>query len=552
MEEFSTKQGFLFYSFPLYEEEKEKIDGFLALLDCSGVAGLLYDRAKKGQGGRPSYDPCKLFAAVLLGFALGSPSLREMETSLRNDLRFIYVLDGEVPDHTTISRFINDVILPQKEELFSRMMKAIFASCGLAMDTAYIDGTKIEADANRYKFVWKPTRWHERLDGKARNLLSIMGLADDLPAEGLLPSSLVVRKLEEARKLSDGSRPWIGKLDNLTSYLLKMIEYEEKERICGPYRNSYYKTDHDATAMCLKQDYYSGLGSSMHAAYSVQLMTSHGFIVTYLVSQDRSDMYVFARTVDAFHSMYGVRPKRICADSGYGCTENWGYCHDHGIKGFIKYNSWAGERSGRNPAIYELEEDGTITCLGGRKGYITQIPSRHPKRKGAVFYRVDGCKGCAFMPYCRRYMNEKAGSFRIFDVSPEYQRYKQEARDMLLSVEGIEMRVNRSIQAEGSFGGLKQDMAYTRLRRTSLEKASLEIMLTCLGFNIRKYMRFILKQTSFKEWKVPEGTKPETFKKPSAKRLANRAAKVRQKSKNEQVRDSHKYKKTQKEAVSKA
>ena len=149
-------------------------------------------------------------------------------------------------------------------------------------------------------------------------------------------------------------------------------------------------------------------------------------------------------------------------------------------------------------------------------------------------------------------MNERTGSFKIFEVAPEYQRYKQEARDMLLSVEGIEMRINRSIQAEGSFGGLKQDMAYTRLRRTSLEKASLEIMLTCLGFNIRKYMRFILKQTSFKEWKVPEGTKPETFKKPSAKRLANRVAKARQKPKNEQVRDSYKYKKTQKEAAQKA
>lgn len=177
-EEFSTKQGFLFYSFPLCEEEKEKIDGFLALLDRSGIAGLIREKAKKGQRGRPSNDPYKLFAAVLLGFALGSPSLREMETSLRNDLRFIYVLRGKAPDHTTISRFINDVILPQREELFSRIMDAIFASCGLAMDTAYIDGTKMEADANRYRFVWKPTRWHERLDGKVRNLLSALDLAD--------------------------------------------------------------------------------------------------------------------------------------------------------------------------------------------------------------------------------------------------------------------------------------------------------------------------------------------------------------------------------------
>ena len=552
MREFSTKQGFLFYSFPLCEEEKTKIDGILSLLDQSGIEELIREKARKGKGGRPPYDPYKLFAAVLLGFALGSPSLREMETSLRNDLRFIYVMGEACPTYATISTFINEVILPQKEELFSRIMKAIFASCGLAMDTAYIDGTKIEADANRYKFVWKPTRWHERLDGKARNLLSIMGLDDDLPAEGLLPSSLVVRKQEEAQKLSDGSQPWIGKLDNLTSYLLKMIEYEEKERICGPYRNSYYKTDHDATAMCLKQDYYSGLGSSMHAAYSVQLITSHGFIVSYLVSQDRTDMYVFTRTVDTFHAMYGKYPKRICADAGYGCTENWKYCHEHGIKGFVKYNSWSGERNGRTPAAYELEDDGTITCLGGKKGYITQIPNRHPKRKGAVFYRVDGCAGCAFMPYCRRYMNDKTGSFKIFEVSPEYQRYKQEARDMLLSVEGIEMRVNRSIQAEGAFGGLKQDLAYTRFRRISLEKVSLEVMLSCLGYNIRKYMRFIQKHTEFKEWKAPEGTKPETFKKPSAKRLANRAAKVRQKSKNEQVRDSHKYKKVQKEAAQKA
>ena len=552
MKEFSTKQGFLFYSFPLCEEEKAKIDGILSLLDQSGIEGLIREKARRGKGGRPPYDPYKMFAAVLLGFALGPSSLREIESSCRNDLRFIYVMEGACPTYATVSTFINEVILPQRAELFRRITGAAFRLCGLGMETCYIDGTKFEADANRYKFVWKPTRWHERLDEKARNLLILMGLGGDLPAEGLLPSSLVARKIEKAAGLAGGGEEWAGMLDSLTGYLLKILEYEEKERICGPFRNSYYKTDHDATAMCLKQDYYSGLGSSMHAAYSVQLMTSHGFIVSYLVSQDRSDMYVFIKTADAFHAMYGMYPERICADSGYGCTENWRYCHDHGIKGFIKYNSWAGERSGHSPAVYELDDDDTITCLGGRKGYITQIPNRHPKRKGAVFYRVDGCTGCAFMPYCRRFMNERTGSFRIFEVSPEYQRYKQEARDMLLSVEGIEMRVNRSIQAEGSFGGLKQDMAYSRLRRTSLEKASLEIMLACLGFNIRKYMRFILKQTSFKEWKAPEGTKPEAFRKPSAKRLANRVAKARQKPKNEQVRDSYKYKKTRKEAAQKA
>lgn len=552
MDEFSTKQGQLFYSFPIYEEEKAKIDAIMSLLDRSGIAEAIGRRARRGDGGRPPFNPYKLFAAVVLGFVFGHSSLREIESSCRNDLRFIYVLDNQVPDYSTISRFINGVILPQKELLFSMIMKTVFGECRIQPDTCYIDGTKQEADANRYRFVWKPTRWHEKLDGRIRSLLETMGLGNDLPAKGYLPSSLIARKVEKAAASTYDGNAWQGMLKNLTGYLLKVIEYEEKEAICGPCRNSYYKTDHDATAMCLKQDYYSGLGSSMHAAYSVQLITSHGFVASYLVSQERADMHVFAKAIDVFHTMYGIYPSRIGADAGYGCTENWKYCHEHGIKGFVKYGSWAGERSGRNPAVYTLEDDDSITCLGDRKGYKVGMPNRHPKRKGAVFYKVDGCDGCQFMPYCRRFMNESVGSFKIFEVSPEYQRYKQEARNLLLSVEGIEMRVNRSIQAEGAFGGIKQNMSYTRLRRTGLDKASLEIMLTCLGFNIRKYMKAIAKGTEFNEWKAPDSAVPETFKKPSAKRLANRVSRARKKSANEAVRDSHKYKKTKREAVSKA
>ena len=311
MNEFSTKQELLFYSFPLQAEERNKIDGILALLDRSGIAELVRQHSKKGEGGRPSYNPYKLFAAVLLGFSFGASSLRNMESACRNDLRFIYVMDGEIPAYTTICSFINETILPIKDELFFMIMKTIFDDFHLDMNTCFIDGTKIEADANRYKFVWKPTKWHQALDGKARSLLAIMGLADDLPKGGYLPSLLVASKIDKAKTLLTEDKAWNKKLENLTAYLLKIIEYEEKERICGSYRNSYYKTDHDATAMCLKQDYYSGLGSSMHAAYSIQFITSYGFVVAFLVSQDRTDMYVFARTIDKFRESYGFYPSRI-------------------------------------------------------------------------------------------------------------------------------------------------------------------------------------------------------------------------------------------------
>lgn len=129
MDEFSTKQGQLFYSFPIYEEEKAKIDAIMSLLDRSGVAEVIGKRARKGDGGRPPFNPCKLFAAVVLGFVFGHSSLREIESSCRNDLRFIYVLDNQVPDYSTISRFINGVILPLKELLFSMIMKTVFGEC---------------------------------------------------------------------------------------------------------------------------------------------------------------------------------------------------------------------------------------------------------------------------------------------------------------------------------------------------------------------------------------------------------------------------------------
>lgn len=533
----------------MQEEEKGKIDGILELLDDSGVAEIIEKNSQKGVIGRESYNPCRMFVAVLLAFALGRSSLREMESACRNDLRFIYVLEGECPSHATFSNFINKIMLPSMKEVYASLTSAIFKKCGLSMDTCFLDGTKFEADANRYKFVWKPTKYHENLDAKIRNLLAVMGLDDNIPHDGWLPSSVVRAKIDMADSMSAAAiedKAWSEKKANLMAYLLKLCEYEEKEAICGEYRNSYYKTDHDATAMCLKQDYYSGLGSSMHAAYSVQIITSCGFIASCLVTQDRADMHLLIPAVDRFHEMYGFHPDRLGADAGYGCSENWKYCKQKGIRSFVKYNSFSKENSGRYPASYELNDDLSITCLGKRTGYRQDISNRHPKHKGSVFYMVEGCNGCRFMPYCRRFMKESEGDSRIFEVPVEYTLLKQEARDRLLSVEGIEMRVNRSIQTEGAFGALKQDMAYTRMRRTSLPKVEMEIMLMCLGYNIRKYMRALSGNASFNFWHAPEGTLPQAFKKPSAKRLASRIAKAKAKSVNESARDSFKYKKTKK------
>ena len=143
-------------------------------------------------------------------------------------------------------------------------------------------------------------------------------------------------------------------------------------------------------------------------------------------------------------------------------------------------------------------------------------------------------------------MKSKSDNYRIFEVQEELCLYKQKALDNLLSPKGIEMRVNRSSQVEGAIGVIKQDMNYVRNRRILIDKVKTEHMLTYLGYNIRKLFRYLDGKARFNYWVAPDNLKAETKRKPSAKRLANRANKQKTKSDNQKTKDNYKYKKTNK------
>lgn len=533
-------------------EQSQKIDKFLSLLSKSGVCDFIKDIQKQKNkndeiGGRPSFNPYNMLATVLYNFAFEKGTLRDIEDKCKNDLRCIYILQGEQPTHSSFGNFINEYILPHQSKIFSLITKAIFEECKINMDKQYLDGSKYEANANKYKFVWKPTTFHKKLGDKIRILLKEYELLRGIPNDGIIESKLVADKLTELSDKLKGydlslkeNKKYKKDYELLSEYLKKSLEYEEKERICGPNRNSYYKTDKDSTAMCLKEDYYSGLGSNMHAAYNTQIMVANGLVTAYLVTQSRSDINDFIPLLDVFYSFYGKYPKAICADSGYGSLENYNYLDKHNIKNFVKYFSWQGNVLGTNPSQYRLNDDETITCLNGNVGYKDKT-NWHHRKANSTFFKITGCNNCLFKLYCKRYMKNKDEDFKIFEVVIDLQRYIQQAEENLLSVEGIEMRVNRSSQVEGAFGVIKQDFQYERFRRRSLNKVSCEFMLICLGYNIRKLFRYYSGDAKFNYWIAPEGLKPETFKKPSAKRLSKKASKVKDKSVNEEAKSKYKY-----------
>lgn len=134
--------------------------------------------------------------------------------------------------------------------------------------------------------------------------------------------------------------------------MIKLLEYEEKERICGENRNSYFKTDKDATAMVLKEDYYSKLSHDFHAGYNIQAMVSSGLITIYGVFQDRSDHYTFIPMNDLYFKYYNEYPKNECADSKYEIYINYKYMREHHIDNYVKFQSWSGEVDGKRPNFF--------------------------------------------------------------------------------------------------------------------------------------------------------------------------------------------------------
>lgn len=555
MKYISTKQSFLIPSLTTDCKETRKIDKYLSFLEVSGIFEFYHQEyIKKGfnpkEGGRPPVNPYDLIALILYAFAFGKASLREMEDLCKFDLRAIYIMNYETPNYVTIGNFINDFFVPHRHKIFALLTRSLFTELNLSMDDAFLDGSKFEADANKFKFVWKPTTFHQRLNKKVFDLMKKYELIRGINENEMISAVTIADKTTELTKKFENvdlelkeNKQLKKDLNQLWEYLYKSLEYEEKERICGPHRNSYYKTDHDATAMTLKTDYYSGLASNMHAAYNVQIMVSYGLISAYLATQSRSDINDFIPIIQRYYLFYGQYPKRLCADAGYGSLSNYTFLKTHHIENYVKYKTWEGNISGKSPSQYEINDDDSITCLNGIIGKKINIPHRHPKNEAATFYRIEGCKACSFKEYCKRFMKKEAleDNYKIFEVVPDLQHYIKESETNLLSVTGIEMRVNRSIQVEGAFGVIKQDMAYTRFRRTTLEKIETEFMLVCCGYNIRKLFKYYSGNAKLKYWKAPKNIQAERKKKPSAKRLSKKASNRKEKSLNQKAKN-YKYK----------
>ena len=471
-----------------------------------------YFVAKGYKTGRPRCDKQKLLKVILFAFMEnGISSLRDMEKLCRNDIRYMYLLDGmKAPSFATFGNIIRQELTDSIEQIFLDVNTYIFQKDHVDLEHTYIDGTKIEANANRYTWVWKKscTRNREKVFGKISLLIDAMNhevlgyLGVKLEKREEYAVNYVAELLEMYKKETNldestfvsgcGHRKSIyqKQYQELQGYLERLKNYARHIEICGEVRNSYSKTDHDATFMRIKRDYMGN--DQLLPAYNLQAAVCDEYIAAVDVKPYASDMECFVPLMEKFNKSYGRYPKYPVADSGYGSYNNYLYCEEHGMEKYMKFTMFKKETSDKkyseNPyraVNFKRDEAGNLICPNGRAFHFKS--RRHVYRnkygRSEDIYECESCEGCQYKNECC----PKGAGNRTIRMNQELTSIHQEVVANLESVHGALLRMNRSIQAEGTFGIIKWDKSYKRLFRRGENNVILELTLISCGFNLNKY-----------------------------------------------------------------
>ena len=277
--------------------------------------------------------------------------------------------------------------------------------------------------------------------------------------------------------------------ESLTEYAAKLEEYVEKIRICGEERNSYSKTDHSATFMRIKTDYMGN--DQLLPAYNVQIGVADEYIAVIDVNQYRSDMDCFIPLMNKFRSYYGHYPKYPVADAGYGNYNNYIFCEQNGMEKYMKFPMFKKEtedskyREDPFRAVnFPIGDDGTMRCPNGKAFHLQYRQNVKGNAYGGQeeVYQCEDCSGCPFAEQCK-----KTDKNRTVRINRELTSMHQEVIDNLESIHGALLRMNRSIQAEGTFGVMKNDRWYNRIVRRGINSVKLEVFLVSIGHNLYKF-----------------------------------------------------------------
>ena len=567
------KINFKFYELSLPDDDP--VYTLKKVMEEMDFSGLLARYSNKGRNG---FNPIMKYGVLTYASMRGIRSVDRIVELCERDLAFIWLTQGERPKRDAFYDFIDKKLTPEiLEDLNYQFLRRLKKEGLITLEALYVDGTKIEANANRYTFVWRGTlNYHlaglldtiDALYTRYNALLNENGYGEKYALgnirmfiiEGMDKVHDIIeknrkRKLTKHKKLSNNS---IIEIDNCSPLELlnlqknlsliadregipfvygkgkkrselqqlyedlevcgkRLMEYRECFEIMGKDRNSYSKTDLEATFMRMKDDHM--MNGQLKPAYNVQIAVENYFIIHTYVSNDRTDYNTLIPVVRKHLLAFGEGLKEVTADSGYCSEKNLVFLKENGIESYIKLQDHEKRKTraykndiGKyyNMTMQIFEDEHYYICHDGRELRHIRTETKNQEGYTQTFevYGCADCSGCPHKAQCLyKYDPEKdADKNKVIKINERWEGLKEQSNANIQSEKGILNRQIRSIQTEGHFGDIKENDNFRRFHHRSAAKVYKEFLLYAIGRNINKYHRFLCNTLQKFEGKAEEKT----------------------------------------------
>lgn len=454
-------------------------------------------------GGTSSYHPKMLLKVMVYAYLTNVYSSRKIEEALQQNIHFMWLSGMNEPDHNTINRFRGDRLKDVLKPIFVQVVQLLAEAGLVSLKEIYVDGTKIEANANRYTFVWGNAIKTNKEKMK-KQLDELWSYAQSLAVEEMKDTEPLVFEKIDAEKVEQT----IAKIDEVLAgkdvskkvkqklnYAKKnwpenLKRYEEQEKILGT-RNSYSKTDNDATFMRMKEDHMKN--GQLKPGYNLQISTHDQIITNYTLHPNPTDTTTLIEHIKEHEKQYQQTPETVTTDAGYGSEENYTFLEENEIEAFVKFSGFDKEQQKnhdkknpfhQNKLHYNKAKD-CYTCPMGQpmiKMRIEKSKSKNGFEKILHVYQAKNCTNCPLLPLCH-----DSQVNRVIKVNHNLQYYQQQARERLKTEEGIYHRKKRCHDVEPVFAQIKHNKKFKRFNLRGKEKVEIETGLIAIAHNLKKW-----------------------------------------------------------------
>ena len=496
------------------------VDAVIDRLDISDILSTY-----RG-GGNSAFNPKMMLKVLVFAYLSNVYSSRRIEELLKRDIYFMWLAGMKRPDFRTINYYRGKRLKVGFDTVFTQVVRLLHEEGFVSLKVQYIDGTKIESVANKYTFVWRGSveKYDARLKAKTEALLRQIEqnhaienqenpVSEELTAEEVTKRVERIKEKVDADNLGKEERKALKQIE--TDSVPRMNRYREQLETMGS-RNSYSKTDPDATFMRMKED--AMLNGQLKPGYNVQISTENQFITNFGIYQRPTDTLTMISYLESFKARYGMQSEEIVADSGYGSEENYEYMFSNGMTPYVKYNMFHVEqRRGyrNNPfrvsnLFYNPDDDFYVCPMGQKLKFIRQEKryTASGYQQTVSVYRAGRCEGCPLRGQCHKSKRD-----RQIEVNHTLDDYKARARELLTSEQGIKHRSNRPIEPEAVFGQIKECGRFRRLRLKGLTGAKIDFGLKALAHNLRKLAQAWAKSSFFDKF-LSSGTAKQLYTSP--------------------------------------